>query len=79
VARAEIVQVDDTLGRLLATFAHERLPGGPAPSEELLAGRIAGLTAARCAGDDVAYDESLIRIASAACLIHRDRQLRRAA
>lgn len=64
-------QLDATLDLFVATYLAERNTAGPAPSERLLAGRVAEASQARGSDDPDAFGEALIRLASAACLMHR--------
>lgn len=59
-----------TIEAFLAQFERDCALGGPAPTPDLIAGRLMAVDEA---------DDGLIRLASACCLLHQERQLRRAA
>ena len=72
--------VEPTAILIVGRFTRESRTGGPAPSEDLLVQRIRAAHEARAAGDDPAYDDALLAIASAAGLLYEHRQkLRRSA
>ena len=56
---------------VLARFTSESRTGGPAATESLLAVRIKAASEARLHGDQLAYEDALLGIASAAGLIHQ--------
>lgn len=68
-----------TAGLLLERFGKESRSGGPAPTEDLLVARIRAAHEAKQSGSQLAYEDALLGIASAACLVHRHQQRLRGA
>lgn len=65
---------------IVSRYAKEAQPGGPAPTREYLWARMRAAMQADAAGDDDAFDDSLLGLASAAALVYDQRQkVRRAA
>lgn len=74
---AGTVTFTGTLGLLVERFQSEARTGGPAPTEHLLAARLRGAHDARQHGNQLAYEDALLGVASAAALVVRhQRRLR---
>lgn len=74
------ITVTGTAGQMLDRFMRESRTGGPAPTEDLLVERLRAAHDAREHGDQLAYEDALLAISSAAGLIHQhQRRLRSAA
>lgn len=74
------ITLTGTAAMMLARFQRESCAAGPSPSEELLLARMVAAHRAKEAGDQLAYEDALLAIASAAGLVHQHQQrLRRAA